>query len=70
MDRDVPRRASYGVISRKLCGLPECLVSFLTSTLEMNTRNKLLTAKLQNQFYHSADYISFPLGPLGPLWYI
>ena len=23
-----------------------------------------------NQFYHSADYISFPLGSLGPLWYI
>ena len=21
-------------------------------------------------FYHSADYISFPLGSLGPLWYI
>ena len=40
LDGDIPRRASYGVyisqLSRNLFGLPECLVMFLTSTLEIN----------------------------------
>ena len=47
LDRDVPRRASYGVYISQLIRF----ASVSSHVSDFNTRKKLLTAKLLNQGY-------------------